>query len=398
MRLIQEHTGKRPRALAWPYGAHNRDADQVAQALGYDVLLTLEPGPNTPSVPLSLVRRSLVNYDVTVASIRAALRQPMTYHGKLHPVQRIVQVDLDYVYDPDPEQQERNLSLLIDRMKDLAPSAVYLQAFADPKGDGDITQVYFPNRHLPVRGDLFNRVAWQLKTRANTPVYAWLPVLSFSVPRNNPAYGRVVKSAVRKPGERGLGPPMRLSPYDPVARRVIGEIYEDLAKYAMFDGILFHDDAVLDDTEDASEPALRTYAEWGLPADVAAIRASPELSARWSRRKTLHLIEFTRELAGMVQSYQNNRDMLTVRNLYAQPVLDPKAEAWYAQNLPDFLKNYDYVALMAMPFMEEAGEPEEWMRELVAKVADQHGLSRTIFELQATDWRSAANQPATPAS
>jgi len=391
--LIEQYTGRRPRALAWPYGAHNRDTDEVALSLGFDIMLTLEPGPNTPSVPLTLVRRSLVSYDVTVASIRAALRQPMTYHGKLHPVQRIVQVDLDYIYDPDPAQQERNLSLLIDRMKDMAPSAVYLQAFADPKGDGDITSVYFPNRHLPVRADLFNRVAWQLKTRANTAVYAWLPVLSFSVPRSNPAYGREVKSAVRKPGERGLGHPHRLSPYDPIARRVIGEIYEDLAKHAMFDGILFHDDAVLDDTEDASDPALRTYAQWGLPADVAAIRASPELSAQWSRRKTQHLIDFTLELAGLVQSYQNNRDMLTVRNLYAEPVFNPQAESWYAQNLPDFLKHYDYVALMAMPYMEDAGDPQDWLRQLVAKVDAQGGLGRTIFELQARDWRRDAPVP-----
>src|SRR5690606_34061013 len=114
---------------------------------------------------------SLASYEITVAMLRAALREPMSYHGQVHPVQRVVQVDLDYVYDKDPEQQERNLSMLIDRMKYLAPSAVYLQAIADPKGDGDVTELYFPNRHLPMRADLFSRVAWQLKTRANTQFY-----------------------------------------------------------------------------------------------------------------------------------------------------------------------------------------------------------------------------------
>ncbi|CFW32790.1 hemin storage protein [Bordetella pertussis] len=42
---------------------------------------------------------------------------------------------------------------------------------------------------------------------------------------------------------------------------------------------------------------------------------------------------------------------------------------------------------MAMPNMEGAARPEQWMRQLVAAVARQKGLDRTIFELQARDWR-----------
>src|SRR5690606_19411765 len=196
-------------------------------------------------------------------------------------------------------------------------------------------------RHMPMRADLFDRVAWQLKTRANVEVFAWMPVLTFSLPESNPAQGRVVQSADRKPGERGIGNPTRLSPFAPVVRRVIREIYEDLAKAASFDGILFHDDAVLDDSEDASPQALATYATWGLPADISAIRSSPELAQRWADGKTQYLIDFTHQIVDTVEAYQKGHDMLTVRNLYAQPVLDPKAEAWYAQSLPDFIKNYD---------------------------------------------------------
>src|SRR3546814_3323955 len=66
-----------------------------------------------------------------------------------------------------PVQQEANVGKLIQRIYDLGANTVFLQAFADPKGDGLVHSLYFPNRHLPVRGDLFDRVAWQLKTRAN---------------------------------------------------------------------------------------------------------------------------------------------------------------------------------------------------------------------------------------
>ncbi|SUV88366.1 hemin storage protein [Bordetella pertussis] len=194
--LIREHTGVTIRSIVWPYGAHNRDTDQVAAEVGLNIGLTLQPGPNTPDVSLTQIRRSLVDYEVNVATVARAMREPVSYHGQVRPIERIVQVDLDYIYDPDPEQQNRNLGQLIDRMKDLAPSAVYLQAFAYPKGDGDITEVYFPNRHLPMRADLFNRVAWQLKTRAGVMVYAWLPVLTFSVP---PATRPMARWCSRRP-------------------------------------------------------------------------------------------------------------------------------------------------------------------------------------------------------
>lgn len=51
-------------------------------------------------------------------------------------------------------------------------TTVYLQAFADPAGDGLVKAVYFPNRWLPVKADIFSRIAWQLRTRANAAVYA----------------------------------------------------------------------------------------------------------------------------------------------------------------------------------------------------------------------------------
>src|SRR5690606_17300420 len=91
---------------------------------------------------------------------------------------RVAHVDLDYVYDPDPAQMERNLGALVQRIADMQISAVFLQAFADPAGDGLVRSVYFPNRLLPVRADLFGRAAWQLRTRAQVAVFAWMPVLA----------------------------------------------------------------------------------------------------------------------------------------------------------------------------------------------------------------------------
>ena len=85
--------------------------------------------------------------------------------------------------------------------------------------------------------------------------------------------------------------------------------------------------------------------------------------------------------------------LLTARNLYALPVLDPQSEEWFAQNLDRFLDAYDYTAIMAMPAMENVapGDAEAWLQRLVAIVANRpQGLKHTIFELQSVDWRKSS--------
>lgn len=126
-----------------------------------------------------------------------------------------------------------------------------------------------------------------------------------------------------------------------------------------------------------------------MPADVAKIRGNPDLMARWTRRKTRHLIDFTLQLEKIVRAHQDAGDVLTARNIFAMPVLKPESEAWYAQNYADFLATYDYVALMAMPYMEQADDPDRWLDRLVRTVrAKPNGLSRTVFELQSYDWHA----------
>ena len=267
---------------------------------------------------------------------------------------RAVQVDLDYVFDPDPAQTERNLDALIQRMRDIGPSHVFLQAFADPDGDGAADAVYFPNGQLPVRADLFNRVAWQLRTRAGVSVFAWLPVLGWKLP--DAALQAQLQLAAVDPADVP-----RLDPADPRTRPLVEALYADLAVGSYFEGLLFHDDAYLRDGEAqrlGNDPAARTQA---LVAFTDALQASAE---RWRPKLT------------------------TVRNLFARPVLEPVSEAWFAQRLDAFLDAYDYTAVMAMPRMEGAADSQAWLRSLVDSVAKHpDGLDRTVFELQTLDWR-----------
>lgn len=377
--LIQARTGVRPRVIVWPYGRYSGETITIATELGMPIGMNLDlTAPlNSPHRNLDRIQRHLVSYDHGTAELAAMLRP----HAGPAPV-RVMHVDLDYVFDPNPEVQERNLGRLLDRVKNMQINTVFLQAFADPDGDGVADALYFPNRRLPVRADLFSRAAWQLHTRAGVEVYAWMPLLAFDLPERDPARTKRVLSFA--PAATGY---QRLSPFDLEARRAIQDIYDDLGRHAVFQGLLFHDDATLSDFEDASPAALNHYATvWNLPRDIAQLRADADLFQRWTRLKTRYLTEFSLELAERVKHTQG--DLRTVRNLYPRVVLEPASEAWFAQSLDNFLASYDYTAVMAMPFMEGATEPLAWLHSLVDRIeAQPEGLRKTVFEFQSVDWR-----------
>lgn len=377
--LLQRQLGKSPRVMVWPYGEFNGIAQELAAEAGMSLSLTLE-GKVNGSSDLAALGRVLVLGNPNLADFAWMMRHLSPPPPK---PRRVLHVDLDYVYDPDPQQQERNLGLLLDRVQVLGVNTVYLQAFADPDGDGVAQALYFPNRHLPMRADLFNRVAWQLRTRTGVEVFAWMPVLSFALGEEQDLVQTLQPEGTSKSNPTSY---RRLSPFSPWARQVIEEIYADLAAHAAFAGLLFHDDALLSDFEDANPAARTAYRAAGLPDELQQLRSDPALQQRWTRLKTRTLLEFTDRLTAVARQYR--KPLKTARNLYARPVLQPASEAWYAQNLTDFLAHYDQVAVMAMPYMEKAANPELWLQQLVRQAQLVPGsLEKMVFELQSVDWR-----------
>ncbi|MDY1033196.1 poly-beta-1,6-N-acetyl-D-glucosamine N-deacetylase PgaB [Stenotrophomonas sp. CFBP8980] len=355
--LIEKNLGVRPQAIVWPYAAYNQLSNAIAEQLGMPVSFDLE-GRSTPVTrDLHGLARLLVSGNPNVTGLAFELRRNTTLDGT-----RALQIDLDAVYDKDPAQLARNLDMLIDRVKKIGPTHVYLQAFADPDGNNTADALYFPNRHLPMRADLFNRVAWQLKTRAGVKVYAWLPVLGYELP--DPAQKQAL--GIASPEKDGM---YRMDFTKPAARQIILDIYEDLAINSYFEGLLFHDDAYVRDTE------LTGLAQEGLDGN-----------------RTQALIDFTLALRDRAQRWRPK--LGTVRNLYAQPVLEPQSAAWFAQRLDLFNAAYDHTALMAMPWMEGSRHPERWLDRLVAAVREHDPeLKHTLFELQTVDWRTRTAIP-----
>ncbi|WP_043531267.1 poly-beta-1,6-N-acetyl-D-glucosamine N-deacetylase PgaB [Litchfieldella xinjiangensis] len=379
---ITERMGVPPRLMVWPYGAFNQAALDIAAAAGMSHTFSLFSEINHVEDDTREIGRYLVDQETSLKTYDEILS------GQLWDpeILRIVHVDLDYVYDEDEQQQARNLDILLDRIKRYGITTVYLQAFADPDGNGVADALYFPNRHLPMREDLFNRVAWQLKKRANVKVYAWMPVMAFDLGSD---YTYVSDARHDGPAPDQY---LRLSPFVGRNRQVIVDIYEDLGRLTKFDGLLFHDDALLGDYEDSGDAALSWYGDqWRLAEDIESIRQDPMALQQWTQHKTQFLIDLTHDLTEAANHYRlaDNKRFTTSRNIYAPLIMTPHSEQWFAQNMEAFSQAYDYVAVMAMPYMEgiEHGNATAWLKTLAEKSLQRVPASRLIFELQTMDWR-----------
>jgi biofilm PGA synthesis lipoprotein PgaB len=204
--VIAKHTGKRPRVMVWPYGEYSHEVIEIAEQLGMPYTMTLRDGRNHLADSKE-IRRVLIEANPKLKQFVYTMEQI----NEVEPI-RAIRVSLDSLYDDDPVRADANLGHLLDQIHTLKINTVYLQAVADRDGNGLADAAYFPNHHLPMVGDFFNRVEWTLETRAPVNVYAWMPFRSFELPDKHP-----------------------------VTDQVISRIYQDLAKSGQIDGILFYD-------------------------------------------------------------------------------------------------------------------------------------------------------------
>jgi biofilm PGA synthesis lipoprotein PgaB len=378
--LFAGQFGMLPRAVVWPYGRLNAISVEVAREAGLCLGFTMEEG-FAHLGRLHDINRNLVKNK----PIRDFIKTVANPEGE-EPAIRALQVDLDLVYDPNSyEQTDKNLGKLIDRLVAMKVNTVFLQAFADPAGTGNIKSVYFYNRVLPVRADIFSHAVHQMIIR-DMMVYAWMPTLSIVLPDKELNKSLRVRERIGDSTKPSASWYKRLTPFSDTVRDVVYTMYEDLAAHSQIDGILFQDDAYLTDKEDYHPLALATY-QCGFARDITRgeLDNDPELAMTWARYKTEVLIGFTKALMEGVRKYRPEARF--ARNPYARVLTDPESEMWFAQDYELFLMAYDQAVIMAYPQMEKVGRPSEWLHGLVSKVKDfPQGTEKTVFKVQACDW------------
>lgn len=252
---IAHATGMRPRVWVWPYGEANGTAINALSREGYDLFFTLDWGLANLDTPHNLTRL-LITRDPGVNEFAATLLE-----FEQRQTTRALLIDIDPLYHPDPAQSDKLLGMLVQYIADLNITTVYLDAFSAPAGPLAARAGYFPNRHIPVKADLFNRVAWQLRSRAGVKVYAHIPLTDLR-------------------GESGvLSHEQRL------------QVYDDLADRSVFAGVLF-------DATDVSGNPLR-LAELREITKRIQQRRGPQVKSAVLVQQTGLFTEQERQVAGV---------------------------------------------------------------------------------------------------
>lgn len=376
LQLIEKELGVQPRVVVWPYGAMNEKVREIASSVGLPISFSLgdDQANHLKDTQLPWSRLLILNSPNAV-QIEQQINEALS--PRL-PAQRAVQISLDDVYDADPVQVDLKLGQLLDRIKALNIRSVYLKAFFDPDNKGVATQLYFPNRHLPMRADLFNRVAWQLRTRAGVQVYAWMPLYSFQLPNSELRNRLEIKSNDKINASKSSN---HLNPFLPQTTQVVGDIYEDLGRNSpSLKGILINNDESFVDDEDAMNCISEN--SWQKAGQI--VLRCQQLNPQ---QKAAVLIDFGDALITRLNRYRNfSSNFSIVRGIDAEALLQADSDAAFSQIFTPLVQHYDEINLNVKPYLVSNRVPTQDIQTLIRRVAlVPHALDKVTFNLNAKD-------------
>lgn len=360
--LIWQRLGVRPRAIVWPYGEYSDLAIDVAARAGYTVAMNLDAGANTHDRPLMRLRRALVEAAPALVDFARMLPTTRIEADAALGTLRALTVRLDDVADPDPQVQEARLSLLLERVKRLGVNVVNLDAYVDPGAGRAVAAVYFPNPVLPMRADLLNRVAWQLRTRVGVKVFAQMPLAGLALPCTQARSRRCADPGGADPGGAavpsagaGEGGPASA---DPDYRRELSALFDDLGRHAPVAGVVFCGRACGGRSADRSDPA-QPHGH----ADLSDVPVVDALAVALSRR---------------LQALRPQ--LLIARRADARSLVAPDGRV--RERISPLLADFDYVMLDSLPQPVATILPHRWIATLIQAIAREPGrLDRVVFDV-----------------
>ena len=371
-KIFDENMGHSTDVFVWPFGVYTQYAVQEAQKAGYKYQLMLNDDKklNNPD----FLSRFIIYGNPSSSEVEKMLKHISPAQGM-----NAGQLDIDMIYDPMPEQFERNIDAAINKLYDMRANTVFLQTFADEDGDGNVDQVYFHTDQVKVKADVLSHVTMRLQT-AGFKVFAWMPILSYANMVQNPN-DTITASEPNKAGWYKRG-----TPFSPAVQQKAAALVKDLALYTPIDGILFQDDVYMNDFEDFSPYAKQLFAQkFHKELTMENLNADSKLKQAWTKQKTKALNDLTVQLINVAKTYRP--EIQSARNIYPIVITQPESEEWFAQNYDDYLKLYDYVVIMAYPEMEEAENQNEWLKQLTkASLKNPAAKQKAVFKLQGYDW------------
>lgn len=362
-RILREKLGHDVSVLAWPYGEHNAAARGIAAEEGFRVTLGLG---GTDVRPEDL-RSGFLPRVMVLRDSRIGGKETGWLYPPRQPV-RAAQVDLDGVYDPDPDVFARKVDKMVEKVRGMGATHVFLQACPDPHGSGFFREAWFQNHQVPVRADIWSMVANKL-SHAGVRVWIRAPSMNLSWAWAKHPEWRIPFR--RKKGGKDVTPwYFRLSPDIPESRAAAIDFFTDVAVYLPIEGVLFDDDAYMLAGE--------------------KLKGSRSSSAREKSEAMRGLIE---EIKAAVLAWRP--ECRFGRNLYAPAVEKDGVHPGFSQDLDQFLRDYDLTVVMAYARMEgRRKDAERWVESMARRVIGKWSPPKgreleappVMFKLQAYDW------------
>jgi len=381
---FEEGFGRKPRAIAWPYGECNAEIVGLAKSMGARASFVLVDNLNIVGGDLpDYAKRYMMHDNFRKEEFAAMLSGGQNSSPALYDYTRASQVDIDNLYEAgDIGKTDKNIDALIKELVNADVNTVFLQAFADNEGSGNIKSVYFYTGHAPVEADIFSHVASRLREEGFS-VIAWMNTLSCQWLIDSDK-----KNMVKALYSEEAGWYDRATPFSLKTWELLSLLFDDLSLYSKFDGILFQDDLYLNDYEDFSSWGIGAFSKKFNTTLDKNVLADKKLLKAYGEYKTKTLIGLTNTLMQRVR--KNIPYAVSMRNIYSDLVTSPESETWYAQNYKDFINNYDYTVIMAYPYLEKRpAHSGKWMSRLVGRAIEDAGsdnLQKIIVKVQTYDW------------
>jgi biofilm PGA synthesis lipoprotein PgaB len=370
-RILREKLGHDVSVLAWPYGEQNAAARRIASEEGFSATLGLEGVAALPGDLLAqYLPRVMVYRDGGIEREDAGWLYPPP-----RPV-RAAQVDLDDVYDPDPEIFRRKVDTLVEKVQGLGATHVFLQACPDPDGSGFFRAAWFQNHQVSVRADIWSMAAHKFLHKG---IRVWIRAPSMNLTwewERHPDWR--IPFRKRKGGKLATPWYFRLSPDLEGAQRAAIDFFTDMAVYLPIQGVLFDDDAYMLRDESLRRSGVST----------------PEAKSEAMRK-------FLEQIKSAVLAWRPN--CAFGRNIYARAMERDGVHPDFSQDFEQYLRDYDLTVVMAYARMEgHEKDAAAWVESLARRAirkwippkGRQSEAPPVMFKFQAYDWSEEKWVPA----
>jgi len=292
-------------------------------------------------------------------------------------------IDLDTVYDADPERQAAHIDRVLERVNRLGVNSVLLPAFARASAEGAFDLAYFASTNVATRAELLRPLAEEL-SRLGVAVFVEMPILSLALDDTDANRALLVMSDRRGRIRPSWSWRQRISPFSRNGRERMQAVYRELAARVPVTGIVLGDDGYLTEHEDMNPAAVSAF-KAALDMDDSETLELPLPDEQQQRVVTdLKIRQIDRFCAALIDTVRSLQPgAVSVRTLYAPALHHPPSRAWLAQDFSAALEEYDRVLLLSNPELEEESHGTRWLTDLAVCAAQIEGAPpRTIYTVR----------------